>query len=83
MTMRLSDRQHLSGQSDKTPTRLKQGGKPVKQQRCAVIIQTERLRTQCIDALILHRWQVRQQRISVKGRDIFVVAGKQEERFAV
>ncbi|ESH47745.1 hypothetical protein SEEC0006_00125 [Salmonella enterica subsp. enterica serovar Choleraesuis str. 0006] len=36
-----------------------------------------------MDALILHRWQVRQQRIGVKGRDIFVVAGKQEKRFTV
>lgn len=55
----------------------------MQQQGRAVVVETEGFRTRGVNTFILHGRQMCQQRISINGVGIFVVASEQEQRFAV
>ena len=60
-----------------------QAGETLEHQQSAVVVKAEGLGAQRVDAFACDRREMRQQRVSVDGIRIFLVAGEQEQALAV
>ena len=65
------------------PALAEQAGETLEHQQSAVVVKAEGLGAQRVDAFACDRREMRQQRVSVDGIRIFLVAGEQEQALAV
>ncbi len=65
------------------PALAEQAGETLEHQQGAVVVKTEGLGAQRVDAFACDRREMRQQRVGVDGIRIFLVAGEQEQALAV
>ena len=65
------------------PALAEQAGETLEHQQGAVVVKTEGLGAQRVDAFACDRREMCQQRVGVDGIRIFLVAGEQEQALAV